>query len=179
MSKRRFLESLVDPLIAFALAAGYVALLLATVRNLGYARDEGFYFHAASDYKKWFDILFTHPSQAVLQDDVDIITLQALERGKRGGEGGIEHRFSGLPVRFEGRDDEVVLALEKVVKTPLFDAGALADGVDPHRAVALPPDQFDGGIHEVLPGVADATRRQGGLERARLLTWPQRPSRGI
>jgi 4-amino-4-deoxy-L-arabinose transferase-like glycosyltransferase len=69
--KRALLEALVDPLIAFALAAGYVALLLATVRNLGYARDEGFYFHAASDYKKWFDLLFTNPSQAVLQDNVD------------------------------------------------------------------------------------------------------------
>lgn len=71
MKQKRILEALVDPLIAFALAAGYVALLLATVRNLGYARDEGFYFHAASDYKKWFDILFTDPAQAVQQDTVD------------------------------------------------------------------------------------------------------------
>lgn len=71
MKQKRILEALVDPLIAFALAAGYVALLLATVRNLGYARDEGFYFHAASDYKKWFDILFTDPAQAVQQDTVE------------------------------------------------------------------------------------------------------------
>jgi hypothetical protein len=46
-------------------------LLLSTVKNLGYARDEGFYFHAASDYKKWFDVLFTDPSTALDQDTVD------------------------------------------------------------------------------------------------------------
>jgi 4-amino-4-deoxy-L-arabinose transferase-like glycosyltransferase len=71
MSRRRFFEAVVDPLIAFALAASYVALLLSTVKNLGYARDEGFYFHAASDYKKWFDVLFTDPSTALDQDTVD------------------------------------------------------------------------------------------------------------
>jgi 4-amino-4-deoxy-L-arabinose transferase-like glycosyltransferase len=71
MSPRRVFAALVDPLIAFALAAGYVALLLSTVKNLGYARDEGFYFHAASDYKKWFDILFSDPSNAIKQDTVD------------------------------------------------------------------------------------------------------------
>jgi 4-amino-4-deoxy-L-arabinose transferase-like glycosyltransferase len=71
MTKRRFLSAAIDPLIAFALAAGYVALLLSTVKNLGYARDEGFYFHAAGDYKKWFDVLFQDPSRALEQDTVD------------------------------------------------------------------------------------------------------------
>ena len=41
------------------------------VRLFGYARDEGFYFHAAGEYKKWFDILFKDPSQALEQDTVD------------------------------------------------------------------------------------------------------------
>jgi 4-amino-4-deoxy-L-arabinose transferase-like glycosyltransferase len=71
MNKSRFVDKLVDPLIAFVLAAGYVALLLSTVKNLGYARDEGFYFHAAGDYKHWFDTLFTDPSLALEQDTVD------------------------------------------------------------------------------------------------------------
>ena len=70
-TRKRVLESLADPLIAFSLAATYVLLLVATTRNLGYARDEGFYFHAASDYKKWFDILFTDPRQALQQETVD------------------------------------------------------------------------------------------------------------
>ncbi len=71
MTRFRFLRSLVDPLIAFALAAGYVALLLHTVSNLGYARDEGFYFHAAFDYKHWFDTLFQHPATALEPSFVD------------------------------------------------------------------------------------------------------------
>jgi 4-amino-4-deoxy-L-arabinose transferase-like glycosyltransferase len=71
MRLKRFLASLIDPSIAFVLAAGYVALLLSTVKDLGYARDEGFYFHAASDYGKWFDAFFADPSRAMGQDIVD------------------------------------------------------------------------------------------------------------
>ncbi|HEX7671853.1 MAG TPA: glycosyltransferase family 39 protein, partial [Polyangiaceae bacterium] len=68
---RRFLTGSVDPLIAIALAAGYVTLLLHTVHDLGYARDEGFYFRAATDYKKWFDMLLRTPALALEQDSVD------------------------------------------------------------------------------------------------------------
>src|SRR5689334_18569477 len=71
MRLRRFAQKMVDPAIAFALFGAYVALLLATVHDLGYARDEGFYFHAASDYRKWFDILFTDPAAALKQTAVD------------------------------------------------------------------------------------------------------------
>jgi 4-amino-4-deoxy-L-arabinose transferase-like glycosyltransferase len=60
-----------DAFVAALLGAGYVALLLATVKNLGYARDEGFYFRAAGEYKKWFDILFTDPARALDQSSVD------------------------------------------------------------------------------------------------------------
>jgi hypothetical protein len=65
------LPGLVDPLIAFGLMVAYAALLLATVRDLGYARDEGFYFAAASTYESWFRILFTDPARAVEQATVD------------------------------------------------------------------------------------------------------------
>jgi hypothetical protein len=71
MNLRRLAEKWVDPAIAFALAAGYVVLLLASVHNLGYARDEGFYFRATHDYKGWFDILFTDPAKALTQAAVD------------------------------------------------------------------------------------------------------------
>ena len=68
---RRLLLAAVDPFIAFLLFAGYFALLVSTVKNLGYARDEGFYFRAATDYKRWFDVLFEDPSRALAQDTVD------------------------------------------------------------------------------------------------------------
>src|SRR6186997_310239 len=71
MTRRRFLDALVDPLVAWTLAAIYMALLLSTSRTLGYARDEGFYFRAASDYKQWFDVLFSDPSRAFDQSVVD------------------------------------------------------------------------------------------------------------
>lgn len=66
--KRR---SLLDAVTALALAAAYVALLLATVKDLGYARDEGFYFQAASSYERWFELLFKSPREAVQQAQVD------------------------------------------------------------------------------------------------------------
>src|SRR5580693_10679244 len=53
-----------DHAIGAALAFLYVSWLLSTARSLGFSRDEGFYFHAASDYARWFEILFTHPSEA-------------------------------------------------------------------------------------------------------------------
>src|ERR1051325_10910586 len=71
MNLRRLAKKLVDPAIAFALAASYVALLLSSVHDLGYARDEGFYFRAAWDYKGWFDILFADPAKALTQSAVD------------------------------------------------------------------------------------------------------------
>lgn len=61
----------VDPAIALGLVVGYVALLLSTVHDLGYARDEGFYFQAARSYEGWFELLFTHPDQAFTRAAVD------------------------------------------------------------------------------------------------------------
>ncbi len=40
-------------------------MLLSTVHDLGYARDEGFYFQAARSYEAWFALLHTNFSQAV------------------------------------------------------------------------------------------------------------------
>lgn len=57
--------------IALALAAGYVGLLLATAGDLGYARDEGFYFQAAKSYAAWFDLLWDDSAAAMEQAAVD------------------------------------------------------------------------------------------------------------
>ena len=50
------LQRWIDPAIFLSLFAGYLTALLASVRNLVYARDEGFYFHAARSYGKWFQL---------------------------------------------------------------------------------------------------------------------------
>lgn len=68
---RRLLLGSVDPLIALGLGGAYLALLLLTVKNLGYARDEGFYFQAARSYEAWFDLLFKSPSEALERGNVD------------------------------------------------------------------------------------------------------------
>ena len=57
--------------IGAALALLYVTWLLATARSLGFARDEGFYFHAATDYARWFKLLFEQPAQAIDQGAID------------------------------------------------------------------------------------------------------------
>ncbi len=56
---------------ASVLAAGYFIVLLATAGDLGYARDEGFYFDAAEVYARWFDLLFREPGLALSRDAVD------------------------------------------------------------------------------------------------------------
>ncbi|WP_437594100.1 ArnT family glycosyltransferase [Sorangium sp. So ce1000] len=60
-----------DGLIALAFAAAYIALLLATAGDLGYARDEGFYFFAANRYGAWFQALLEAPRAALDPRSVD------------------------------------------------------------------------------------------------------------
>lgn len=60
-----------DHLLGFALCALYVVLLIKTTRNLGYARDEGFYFDAARSYARWFDLAATNWREAVQRANVD------------------------------------------------------------------------------------------------------------
>jgi 4-amino-4-deoxy-L-arabinose transferase-like glycosyltransferase len=62
-----------DAFIGLAIAIAYVVWLLATARNLGFARDEGFYFNAAGDYEKWFKMLFDSPRHALDRTAVDAI----------------------------------------------------------------------------------------------------------
>jgi dolichyl-phosphate-mannose-protein mannosyltransferase len=61
----------IDPLIALGLFVGYLAALLLTAKGLGYARDEGFYFHAAGTYGKWFELLLSTPGRALQAATVD------------------------------------------------------------------------------------------------------------
>ncbi len=60
-----------DHLIGLALAAGYVTWLVITSRTLGFARDEGFYFQAASDYARWFDLLWHQGAKALERSTID------------------------------------------------------------------------------------------------------------
>ncbi len=61
----------IDAAIFVGLFLAYLAWLLVSARDLGYARDEGFYFHAAQTYGRWFEILFTHPARAFEPGTVD------------------------------------------------------------------------------------------------------------
>ena len=62
-----------DPFIGGGIAAVYVAWLLATARSLGFSRDEGFYFTAAYDYKRWFAMLVETPGRALERTAIDPI----------------------------------------------------------------------------------------------------------
>lgn len=65
------LKSDPDPLIALAIALAYVVWLTITTRDLGFARDEGFYFSAAGDYERWFRMLLDTPGKAVERGAID------------------------------------------------------------------------------------------------------------
>lgn len=60
-----------DFAVCAALALAYLTLLLSTVHDLGYARDEGFYFQAARSYESWFELLATDFSRAMEPAIVD------------------------------------------------------------------------------------------------------------
>ncbi len=60
-----------DRLIAAALFIGYASLLVATCGSLGFTRDEGFYFAAASTYERWFVLLWRDPAAALSSEVVD------------------------------------------------------------------------------------------------------------
>jgi hypothetical protein len=62
---------LVDHLIGAALAILYLIILVKTAHGIGYARDEGFYFRAASAYSDWFDSLGRDLNAATSQSAVD------------------------------------------------------------------------------------------------------------
>lgn len=52
------------------LAAAYLALLCATL-DIGFPRDESFYFNAGEQYARWFDILAESPRRAFSKAEVD------------------------------------------------------------------------------------------------------------
>ena len=60
-----------DQLIGALLAITYITWLLATARSLGFPRDEGTYFRAATRYASWFKLLFEHSSSAMDPRTVD------------------------------------------------------------------------------------------------------------
>ena len=57
--------------IGLFIAALYIAILLATARDIGFSRDEGFYFSASSSYARWFKALAKNPKDAVKKSTVD------------------------------------------------------------------------------------------------------------
>jgi hypothetical protein len=61
----------IDPLIFAGLFVSYLVALVSTAHGIGYARDEGFYFHAAGTYGKWFDLLLSNPARALEPAIVD------------------------------------------------------------------------------------------------------------
>lgn len=59
-----------DAAAGAALAALHLALLAATL-DVGFSRDESFYFSAAEQYAGWYDALLEDPGQAVSKESVD------------------------------------------------------------------------------------------------------------
>lgn len=61
----------IDAAVATALGVIYVIVLLKSAGTLGYARDEGFYFHASSAYGRWLEHLWASPGAATERRAVD------------------------------------------------------------------------------------------------------------
>jgi hypothetical protein len=68
-----FMKRHADAFIGLGLGLVYVAWLLATSRDLGFARDEGFYFEASGGYERWFKMLLSTPAKAFERANIDSI----------------------------------------------------------------------------------------------------------
>lgn len=62
---------LITHFTAFIIASLYLSLLLITSKDIGFARDEGFYFSAGERYMQWFDMLIDNPTQSMEQRNID------------------------------------------------------------------------------------------------------------
>ena len=60
-----------DHVIGAGLGLAYVIWLLATARSLGFPRDEGFYFRAATQYAQWFHLVLDGSKVAFQQGTID------------------------------------------------------------------------------------------------------------
>ncbi len=60
-----------DHVIGVGLGLAYVVWLLSTARSLGFPRDEGMYFRAATSYVGWWRSLFEHGQDALKQGAID------------------------------------------------------------------------------------------------------------
>ena len=56
---------------ALALGLAHLVLLLVTAPEIGYARDEGFYFQAARVYGKWLALLASDPSRTLQRTAIE------------------------------------------------------------------------------------------------------------
>jgi 4-amino-4-deoxy-L-arabinose transferase-like glycosyltransferase len=60
-----------DHAIGAVLGAVYLLWLLVTARSLGFPRDEGVYFHAGTEYARWWRSLFERGADALQQGAID------------------------------------------------------------------------------------------------------------
>jgi 4-amino-4-deoxy-L-arabinose transferase-like glycosyltransferase len=60
-----------DHAIGAALALAYFVWLLVTAHSLGFPRDEGMYFRAATDYVGWWRAVLEHGQEALQQGAID------------------------------------------------------------------------------------------------------------
>lgn len=67
----RLKEALRPHAVGLALCVSYVLVLARSARFLGFARDEGFYFHASMSYANWFRMLLENRSAALTRGAID------------------------------------------------------------------------------------------------------------
>lgn len=61
-----------DRWVAFGIGCLVVVGLYLTAPSIGYARDEGFYFQAATAYGRWLEMLYDQPDQALTRQAIDL-----------------------------------------------------------------------------------------------------------
>lgn len=71
MSPKPVVTGMRDHAAGAALCVVYIALLVATAGDLGMSRDESMYVHAADQYGRWLELLWSDPSAAMERTNID------------------------------------------------------------------------------------------------------------
>jgi hypothetical protein len=83
-------------------------------------------------------------------------------------------RAEQVLVRFEDRQEDVVLALEEVIEAAAVRAGTLEEFGEPGRRVALFPEESAGDFHDPLPGCRRLSYLNDQLNQAPTTCQPRR-----
>lgn len=106
--------------------------------------------------------------------DEEEIAPESLERRRLGPKDLVEHRASPEPVGLEGREGELLLALEKVIEAALAHGRGFANLIDADSGESLSPEKRNRSFDQPAARVTRASHAGGFLTDRLARSQPER-----